>query len=169
MTDDSEIAKIRLEQVRAFIAGQANVFDATDTKTGAALGFAFVAIFQILAGILRASPAIFHRTCVLSCLQWGAFGLLVLSFVAALVASAKSRWPRGFQNHAELTGSPTTHMAALAEVISELEKVALENTKALDEKRHWAQITYFAVSVAILSSLGLAAVLFIAIAAFPAS
>jgi hypothetical protein len=164
MDDQIEIAKIRLQEVRNCIAGQANAFDATDTKTGVALGFAFVAIFQILAGILRAAPAIFHRSCVLDCLQWAAFGLLVLSFVAAITASFKSRWPRGFHNHAELTGNPTNHLAALAEVVSGLEKVALANENTLEEKRYWAQITYGAVGVAILSSLLLATVLFVAIA-----
>jgi hypothetical protein len=168
MPEAEEIAKLKLEQVRAYIAGQANVFDATDTKTGAALGFAFIAIFQILAGILRAPPTIFHRTCVLSCMQWSAFGFLVLSFITALFASAKSRWPRVFGNHADLTGSPTTHLVALTEMISELEKVAAGNANTLEEKRHWAQITYFAVGAAILSSFLLAAVLFIAVAAFPA-
>ena len=167
MPDGEEIAKIRLEQLRACINGQANVFDATDTKTGAALGFALIAIFQILAGILRASPTIFHRTCVLSCFQWVAFGMLVLSFVTALAASAKSRWPRGFHNHAEITGNPTTHLTALTEISSELEQVVLANANTLEEKRYWAEITYLAVCAAILSSLLLATVLFISIAAFP--
>jgi hypothetical protein len=166
-SEEVEIEKIRLVEARAYIAGQANGFDTTDTKTGAALGFAFIAIFQILAGALRASPAIFHRNCALSCLQWIAFGLLVTAFLTALVASVISRWPRPFENHAEI-GNQATQLAALTMAVSELERVGHVNDDTLEKKRHWAQVTYFAVTIAILSSLLLSSALYIATAAFPA-
>ena len=158
--------QLQLEELRRSISSQANIFDQVDSKIAATLGFAFIAIFQIMAGIFRADPKIFHRTCILSVLQWFFFGLLIITFSAAMSFGVACRWPRVFSQHAALEETYESEEACLDAAISEMRKVEDENYRTLETKNKWGRLTYIAVGFTVLSGLGLCTVIFISVAAF---
>ena len=84
------------------IDSQADCFNQLDAKVGVILGFALVAIVQILGSLFRSMPA--NQALIAVYPKWffGLFALAIVSILAAILFAVFERWPRRFFHGAEL-------------------------------------------------------------------
>jgi hypothetical protein len=167
--EDIKRYSLHLEILREHVKEQSGHFDAIDSKVGVSLGFAFIAIGQVVTAVYRADPRTFHEGCISTFLFWLFFCGLIFCFAFAVVAGAISRHPKFFNEAIELDAEDWTkdQAAILKSVIERFNEVVKGNDESLNSKSSWATAAYIAVTLAIGFSLGLLVTLFSAIFRLP--
>jgi len=155
--------KLRLELLREVVKEQADHFDAIDSKVAAALGFAFIAIGQVVTGVFRTDTRVFHENCAVTALLWAFFGAVILFFLVAVVAGVVARWPRTFDQSVYPDESGDDYLKMLQDAVVLFKEVTGDNDKTLDSKSKWATVTYLFVALSVVASLGLLVTLFAAV------
>jgi len=156
---EKEKLEVRIRFRKDELAAQQNCFDQTDSKTGVALGFMFVAVGQVLGSMVtKRGPG---QTALSAGMQ-AVFYASMTSVALALLCGVVCRWPAAFHSTAELEDSdlelPVTGI--LSNVASVLDQCTKDNAMTLRRKGRWAQATYFFVAAALSCYMGLLMMLF---------
>jgi hypothetical protein len=156
---EKEKLELRIRFRKDELAAQGNCFDQTDSKTGVALGFMFVAVGQLLGSmIMKRGPGQAALTLGMQVM----FYVSMVSVALALLSGVVCRWPAAVHSTVELEPSDfeLTVVGMLANAAAVLDQCATDNAATLKRKGRWAQATYFFVAMALTCYLVLLMMVF---------